>query len=363
MGSDAYARVSAACSTATDAELQEALAGMDQEQQRKILAALQAAPVAAAPAEETGQAADQIFQDRKPIMSQPGDSGFTFDAAAKAKAFADVFDGGKPMWVKLHEDLMPALKSNKPKKILSCGDGPGEPGCFMANKFGCPTITSDVVPPMVESAKRRVEKQEGEGKLEKGQVTGMVMDMQDLSAIESGSIDLLTSAHAYPFNPDQKKALDEAFRVLEHGGIFGAVVWKSFELLPLAGALMGGVTGTPPQPPPVGSPPPPPMSWADQNVADKLLKESGFEIVSNSEETFPFQLTNYETAMKYCAFPIWDKINALESSGEVPDAWKKYESVWPQVCKDKGHLEVDEKGEFKGMHLKGQYRVVVARKP
>ena len=50
-------------------------------------------------------------------------------------------------------------------------------------------------------------------------------------------------AHAYPFAADKEKAFAEAFRVLKPGGVFGAVVWKSFELLPLAGALMGAVTG------------------------------------------------------------------------------------------------------------------------
>ena len=75
---------------------------------------------------------------------------------SKADAFRKVFDGGKPMWEALAEVLDREM-SAPPSKILSVGDGPGEPGCFLAARYGCPTITSDSVVPMVEAAKQRVE--------------------------------------------------------------------------------------------------------------------------------------------------------------------------------------------------------------
>ena len=162
-----------------------------------------------------------------------GYSSFQFDASAKATTFGKVFDVGRPMWVKLGELVEPQLSSAAKKDpakmtILSLGDGPGEPGCYLAAKFKCPTTTSDMVPPMVEAAKKRVEKQESEGKLQPGQVKAEVIDMQDLKSVASGSVDLVSSAHAHPFAPDQAKALAESFRVLKSGGVFGAVAWKSF---------------------------------------------------------------------------------------------------------------------------------------
>ena len=62
--------------------------------------------------------------------------------------------------------------------------------------------------------------------------------------------------------------------------------------------------------------------------------------------------------MKYSALPIWDKIAEMESSGKVPDAWKKYAEAWPTVCTEKGHL-----GSHAGFKIKGVYRTVTATKP
>lgn len=111
-----------------------------------------------------------------------------FDAQAKADTFRKVFDAGLPMWVSLG-DLV-AKELPKPTRILSIGDGPGEPGCYLAARFGCPTTCSDSVAPMVEAAKQRVQT--------KGlsNVECAVIDMQDLSSVGTGSIDLVSSAHA-----------------------------------------------------------------------------------------------------------------------------------------------------------------------
>lgn len=286
-------------------------------------------------------------------------SGFKFDAAAKAETFSKVFDGGKPMWQKLEQLVTPLLGDPENKKILSLGDGPGEPGCYLAAQFGCSTISSDFTPPMVELAKKRVATQIAEGKLKDGQVECKVIDMQDLKEIDSGSIDLVSGTHSFPFAPDQEKTLLEANRVLKNGGVLGAVVWKSFELLPLAGAMMGAVTGVAPTPPPAGAPLPPPLAWGPADVTEKLLKEAGFEQKETSEDVIEFVLEDLEIAMKYCALPIWDKISELESTGKVPDAWKKFEEAWPKVCEEKGHLG----GSHTGFKIKGVYRTIVAQKP
>jgi len=146
--------------------------------------------------------------------------------------------------------------------------------------------------------------------------------------------------------------------VLKPGGVFGAVVWVSFELLPLAGALMGAVMGKAPPPPNPGAPPPPPLAWKDTAVSDKLLKDAGFELADSSDDVVNFELPDLDVAMKYSALPIWDKIAALESDGSVPDAWAKYEAGWPTIAKEKGHL-----GSFAGFKIKGVYRTIVAKKP
>jgi hypothetical protein len=74
-----------------------------------------------------------------------GDSTFNkFDAKAKSEVFAKVFDVGLPMWKTLGLKVA-AEMTTKPEKILSVGDGPGEPGCFLAAQFGCEAISSDSV--------------------------------------------------------------------------------------------------------------------------------------------------------------------------------------------------------------------------
>ena len=297
----------------------------------------------------------RVLQQARPpfrAFSEAGESTFhRFDAAAKAMAFRNVFDGGLPMWMKLGELVQKELPA-APSKILSVGDGPGEPGCYLAAKFGAPTLCTDSVVPMVEAAKQRV-KAKGLKNVE-----CLVLDMQDLSTIESSSIDLVASAHAYPFSPDKPRAFAEAFRVLRPGGVFGAVVWVSFELLPFAGAIMSEVTGTTPAPPPPGSPPPPPLSLGEPSVSDPLLAGAGFELCAGTVAPVSFTMTDLDVALKYCALPIWDRLTSMEESGELPGAWATYAAAWPEVARAKGHLT--DEGQFS---MSGVYRAIIAKKP
>ena len=71
-----------------------------------------------------------------------------------------------------------------------------------------------------------------------------------------------------------------------------------------------------------------------------------------------------ELALRYCALPVWDRLTEMANSGELPDAWARYEAAWPQVAKAKGHLTDD--GVYLAsarFSISGVYRVIVAKKP
>ena len=89
----------------------------------------------------------------------------------------------------------------------------------------------------------------------------------------------------------------------------------------------------------------------------------GFEPREGMQDTVSFTMAP-ELALRYCALPVWDRLTEMENSGELPDAWARYEAAWPRVAKAKGHLTDD------GVYLasvrfgiSGVYRVIVAKKP
>ena len=91
-------------------------------------------------------------------------------------------------------------------------------------------------------------------------------------------------------------------------------------------------------------------------MSDALLTEAGFELREGKQDTVRFTMAP-ELALRYCALPVWDRLTEMENSGELPDAWAKYEAAWPEVAKAKGHLSDD------GISISGVYRVIVATKP
>jgi len=258
------------------------------------------------------------------------------------------------MWASMLAQANKVSPEGVPTKILDLGCGPGEPACHFATYYNnVPVIASDIAPTMVGLAEARA-KSKGLGNVET-----MVLDMEDLSPIESESVDLVIAQMSYMFVPDKDKAMAETFRVLKPGGVLVANVWVSFELIPIAGGLMSAVVGAPSAPPAPN--PNGPLSLADANVFDDYLMNAGFEFTSehNFEGTFVGELGPLDDlqSFKMAALPVWDALTELEESGAHPDAWEKAKAAFPEVAAP----YVNE--ESGGVTVEGAYRLAVAQKP
>jgi hypothetical protein len=148
-----------------------------------------------------------------------------------------------------------------------------------------------------------------------------------------------------------------------HGGlgIFGAVVWVSFELLPFAGAVMGAVTGKAPAPPPPRSAPPPPLALGDPAVSDPLFEAAGFELCGGAEgdrtATVSFPMDDLDVALNLLRAARLGPSGGDGGVGGGARRVARYEAAWPEVAKARGHLTDD--GQF---CISGVYRVIVARR-
>ena len=274
-----------------------------------------------------------------------------FNNADNAQTYANFIDGSASLWVQLSD--IAQKNQAAPTRIIDLGGGPGEPGCHFAAKYSeVPTIVSDKSPAMVEQAKLRVSA--------KGlnNVECMMLDMQDLSTIGDGSVDLVISSQSYQFCPDKPLALRETFRVMKPGGLLLANVWEQFDMMTICGGLMQAVTGQEPAasaaPSPVG-----PLGLADPALFDSLLKDTGFEFAEghNTIGSYRANLGNLsgEQAFKMSAMPICSKLSDFEKDGTHPRAWAIAKAAFPKICES----FVDAEGN---VYIGGRYRTIAVRK-
>ena len=285
------------------------------------------------------------------ISKKKPEKPIAFNNADNAQTYANFIDGSAALW----EQLSDIAEKNHavPSLIIDLGGGPGEPGCHFAAKYsGTPTIVSDKAPAMVEQAKLRVSAKGLDN------VECMVLDMQDLSTMSDGSVDLVVSSQSYQFCPDKALALRETCRVMKSGGLLLANVWEQFDMMTICSGLMQAVTGQEPAadatPSPVG-----PLGLADPALFDNLLQEAGFEFAKghNTCGSYKSNLGNLsgEQAFKMSAMPICSKLSGFEADGTHPEAWSIAKAAFPKVCES----FVDAEGN---VYIGGRYRTIAVRK-
>jgi SAM-dependent methyltransferase len=201
--------------------------------------------------------------------------------------------GPWPLMVEATRDALKARREARPESgvVLDLASGPGEPGLRIAREIpGTRVIVTDVSPDMLSKAQRR-----GEGV---SNASYQIADAQDLSAFDAGSIDVITCCYGYMFCAEPLQALEEARRVLQPGGQIIVAFWVEAPQIAVnkaavaaaseAAELDGAAGGGPPPP----SPPPgfDPLALAKPGLWDGLLAKAGFELLSQFDSEYPFDL-------------------------------------------------------------------------
>jgi len=235
--------------------------------------------------------------------------------------------------------------------ILDLGSGPGEPACTLAATFPSATvICSDVARAMVNLADERI--------ATKGlrNVTTMVLDLSDLSAIPSASQDVVTANFAIISTPNLEECLHEVERVLKLGGFFVGTVWHSFSVPVLATDVMTQLVGEPPVPPSVD-----PMRLADVALLDALFANAGLRVEEGhnrlGEIAFQLGTVSGTEAWKSLMISHLAKLEAMEQAGDAGICERAKEAV-ESLAAAKGFLR--DGGE---LTVPGTYRIFCVKKP
>ena len=159
--------------------------------------------------------------------------------------------------------LLDAVDAKPRMRALDLCCGQGNVSEALARR-GCTVTGIDFSPAMLAFARARV--------------PGAVFVTTDAQALpfDNGEFDIVVSNLGVCHVPDQPRALSEARRVLRQGGRFAMTVWCGPDVSPCFGIVYDAIKkhGSPE----VQAPPGPDFhQFAKKNVAEKILREAGFD--------------------------------------------------------------------------------------
>ncbi|KAL0029478.1 hypothetical protein WJX77_010457 [Trebouxia sp. C0004] len=180
--------------------------------------------------------------------------------------------------------LSERLGSSTDGRILDIASHAGTPAIPIAKTFPhASVVCTDLSTVAVNYAKQRAKDQAV------CNITFQAADAQHLENFDDNSFNVTTCILGLMFMPDHKSALQEAFRVLQPGGIYMASVWgplPEFQagqmILQLMNQLM---TNQPPMPPN----PMTPWRFGDSEVLQQDLKDAGFSVVTCTPFSHPMK--------------------------------------------------------------------------
>jgi len=186
------------------------------------------------------------------------------------------------------ERLVELLAPRSGDTVLELAAGSGDTGYLAAERIGPAgrLVTSDFVPEIVDSARRRA------AELELDTVEFRVLDMQALDLADE-SVDGVLCRWGYMLAGDPAVALAETRRVLRRGGRVAFAVWGTPEENPwssTAGRLVAERGLVPPPAPDA----PGPFRLGDRTRVDALVVGAGLEIVAHEDFPVTFRETSFD---------------------------------------------------------------------
>jgi len=224
------------------------------------------------------------------------------------------------------------LKLKADNKLLDIGCGTG---IFsdMAAKKGAQVTGIDASEQLIEQAKHR-----------NATITFLNGEMEELP-FDDGLFDVVCGFNSFQYAASTKNALGEAWRVLKDGGKLVTMIWGNKEDCEAATYLKTVGSLLPPPPPAA----PGPFALSENQLLEKVLAETGFRIIENTDIPSIWDYENIDIALKGL-LSVGPAAKAIENSGFE----KVYDTVLTAVqpyVQPNGHVV-----------YKNKFRVVIAEK-
>lgn len=269
-----------------------------------------------------------------------------------ARYYMKFFNQAAPAWKSTVANVVNVNSS--PSRIVDLASGPGEPACSLKARFPAAAVSAtDVAEAMVAMSRKRA----AELNLD---VSCGVLDMNDMSSIDPGSVDVVTAQFGLMFTQDLPGALGQIKTVLrpKTGHLVGTV-WNDISFMHDLKRVMTHVLGKEPPPAPVN-----PLSLSDSAYLDAALVNAGFTLEAGHNQTHLLQMTlgpvDDDETMMCALIPVLSSLAELQANSANPDGKDVVEKAMAEVRRVFREVgKVDDEGMV--VFKDPLYRDVVAR--